>query len=562
MLQVICGVAVVRVLLLSLLGLFGLDFGLKVWPMIEDRNWTWLLFPGNGPTAVARGFWGIDGRNPLSPWWYSALRPILLGPAPYTWLYPVRLAVGVALAGAVFLVVDELGRRRRTSVAVFVAIGVLLWDFSAYDSQIQWPFYGALAVAMLGLWRYLAYLDSGRTRPYDLVFALGCYLVTIGTYTLHCGLLIAVALLGLMRCSASVPLRERARWAALDTGCFAALLGIFVLAWTPSSPLPGDVLAFERVPKQLPSSLWFLFWHQDITLFVRRVVHGWPAALWLGTLTAATVAFGALGGALETWSRANEEPAAEGPGARGPDHDLLVGLVATLLAVVAPMVAIESLSAAWYPGTRSRMVHQVYEPMRFFTVLLVVAWLRPAWRTWLLRGGFAALCAGSLLMGAEHNRELCARTAFERRWKEALAPVVKAMPRPTYVLVRLGERGAYWNYETLSDRYIQSWFEDDRVHMRVLQREASPYEGWTWWRVRLGDEVAGVGHAVPVSGSLVPAPWSNVVLVDFDGERLTVPTTITAAELAGFQVDFQRVWPISQLSQVERLRPSGVAIGE
>ncbi len=562
MLLVIGGVALARILLLCVLGLFGLDVGLKVWPMIEDRNWTCLLFPGNGPTAVARAFWGIDSRNPLSPWWYSALGPILLGPAPYTWLYPVRLAMSVALSGAVFLVVDELGRRRRTSVAVFLGLGVLFWDFSVYDCQIQWPFHGALAISMLGLWWYLRFLDSGRTRPYDLVFALGCYAVTIGTYTLHCGLFIAVALLGLARPSSTVPLRERARGAVLDAGCFAAVLVIFVLAWTSSTLLPGDVLALGRAPKQLLSSVGYLAWHQDLTLFVRRVVQGWPVALWLGAFLAATFAFATLGRVLERWLEPAEESGAEGPGARGPDQDLVVGLLVIILAVCAPMVAIESLSAAWYPGTRSRMIHQVYEPMRLCTLLLVAAWLRPAWRTWLLRGGLAAMCAGSVVLGADYNRELCVRTAFERRWKEALAPVVRAMPRPAYLLIRLGGKSKPWNYDTLSDRYIQSWFEDAQVHMRVLQREPAPQVEWTWWRIQFGDEVVGVRYAAPFSASLVPVPWSHVVLVDFDGERLTVPTTITSLELAEFQVDFHRVWPISQALLAERLRASGVATGK
>ena len=58
-----------------------------------------MLQRGRGAEA-ARLFWAIDHRNPLSPWWYIAARPIILGFD--AGLLALRYAIAALLAFAAY----------------------------------------------------------------------------------------------------------------------------------------------------------------------------------------------------------------------------------------------------------------------------------------------------------------------------------------------------------------------------------------------------------------------------------------------------------------------------
>src|SRR6516165_9932500 len=68
---------VTLVALIAALGALGFGAGLNISPIGEDYNWIDMLRRGDGADA-ARLLWAIDHRNPLSPWWYIAARPIIL----------------------------------------------------------------------------------------------------------------------------------------------------------------------------------------------------------------------------------------------------------------------------------------------------------------------------------------------------------------------------------------------------------------------------------------------------------------------------------------------------
>ena len=68
-------------LVLFLLQTLGLGVGFDVWPLGEDRVWIDILQRGQGGSA-ANIFWHINDRIPLSPWWYIALRNVILGSSP------------------------------------------------------------------------------------------------------------------------------------------------------------------------------------------------------------------------------------------------------------------------------------------------------------------------------------------------------------------------------------------------------------------------------------------------------------------------------------------------
>jgi len=143
---------------------------------------------------------------------------------------------------------------------------------------------------------------------------------------------------------------------------------------------------------------------------------------------------------------------------------------------------------------------------------------------------------------------------YKQNLKARLAPVLAAVPRPTYVVMQLAGT-ATWEADTISDRLIQTWFSRTDVHLRVLQSVPPPTPAWkTWWRVELGDDAAGVRFVVPLSDDPRPVPWTHVAIVRFDGEQVVVPPVVASTDLVGLEVDVRRATPISQAELVRRLQ--------
>jgi hypothetical protein len=73
----------------------GADFVSDVWPLGEDRG-----------LRMTRLFWSVDGRNPLSPWWYLVASLLIL--AHDSGLYLIRKLVDPLLAVSAFLLFDRV----------------------------------------------------------------------------------------------------------------------------------------------------------------------------------------------------------------------------------------------------------------------------------------------------------------------------------------------------------------------------------------------------------------------------------------------------------------------
>ena len=74
---VVCATWGLLLVCMALAQRMNYQLGFAVWPLGEDRNWIDILQNNKG-TAAARAFWEVSDRNPLAPWWYIALRPIIL----------------------------------------------------------------------------------------------------------------------------------------------------------------------------------------------------------------------------------------------------------------------------------------------------------------------------------------------------------------------------------------------------------------------------------------------------------------------------------------------------
>src|SRR6516164_2263227 len=174
-----------------------LGVGFHVHPLGEDREFTRLManYPG---LELHHQFWEtLETRNPLAPWWYQAFRPLIfLLPEG---LYLLRKLVDLFLAASVYLLVNQISRARLPKFAFACGMLVLFWNFSGYIEQILWIPLIAFGLSILSVYFYCRYLDSGRATADYLVISLLLFFVALATYSIQCGVPIAVFLLGLFR---------------------------------------------------------------------------------------------------------------------------------------------------------------------------------------------------------------------------------------------------------------------------------------------------------------------------------------------------------------------------
>jgi hypothetical protein len=397
--------------ILAIATLTTASLGFDQWPIGETRNWIWILQKGPGIDA-ASVFWGIDSRNPLSPWWYITLRPLFENTDQAFVI--MQLAMGPLLGISIYLLVDEICRGQEKLLAVSSAILCSLTLASADIGGVTWNFTGAAACSVLTIWTYLRAHRSPHRPLAWLAASYAFWLLAIGTYTLQSGAVIAIGGLTALFLTAGKPLHRRALASAVVVAPYLLIL-MLVAYWKTYDygildlPMRPSLSAFAR-------SLSFGFGtptHYDIYWTWARDV---PAAL--------TIAFLVIPSALTAiilWTLRRNN----GSELFRPKMILAIAIVAA--ALVAPTVALESSSSTWAPGTRWPMLTQLWVPL-----LAVVIFSAPLSRLRNLsarRNVFVALVAiyaGAIcLIYAGMNTRQVAFSKSEREFFVALRRVVK-----------------------------------------------------------------------------------------------------------------------------------------
>jgi hypothetical protein len=531
--------------LLGALQVAGTGLGYDVWPLGEDLNWIALLQQSRG-SRLTKLFWQIDNRNPLSPWWYLAAAPLIMG---VNWgLYVVRKLMDPLLAMAAFLLLDRLTCGRNRFYALSTALVILVWNFSRYFEQITWNFLGALALSLFCIWAYLVYADSSRKRVGYYALSLLLWFGAFATYTLQSGAIFAIALIAFVR--ASVPqtssrwerLWMRIRVGACETWPYAALFILFLMVWTTGSAegrSPLQTLQLQRAGAQLVVSIRNFLWHDDFSTFLYLTTRvatglGLVAAIAAGSMTLLVV-MRALHFPLLTGSR---EPA---PEMRGPALCLAV-----LGCLVLPTIILEATSVVWFPGTRSPMVQQVWSPVLYCTIIVLCAagitqFTTPSLGRPIAAFGVAILFGIATLVGLGYNRQLVLMTATHRAVANGLRVLAAETPGNLVFILR---PDVPWLYsDVLSDVFVQTLTRRQNVHMRVLQSDPPPEPAWAaWWRVRFETDSVFVGNSVRMIGENLP--YSQVRIVSFNGRSIHEIDPATEQDFRGLQVDWQRDTPI------------------
>jgi hypothetical protein len=551
-----CLLAILAVWLVCLAVLFTLQLcktglGLEVWPMGEDRVWINLLQNNHG-AGVARGFWVINDRNPLSPWWYVAAGPIILG-QDYG-IYFVRKLVDLVLAVITFFLIDQLGKKQHRAFALTCAILVSLWNFSFYyNEQIMWNFLMALGLTASSSLFYVKFLDAGRKQGRYLAVSLLLYFAAFSTYSIQCGALIANFCLALLRKNDGETFFCKLRAAVGDASIFASLFALYLLSWaTTSHPVSESYALHTRLfKKQFFPSLQSLIWPADYASFQSQIAANWPPFL----IALSAIGFFALFyfGFKKIWtreggvtSRVVDSTGLVDSSALSENKNFYLTVLAVIVGVSVPTILLESMSQVWFPGTRVRMIAQFVSPCLYcVTILAASNWLRKvnvSLARQFLIASFAILGVAAVLMGLQYNKSLCAQTAFERHLVDGLRPYLLSDKLDQYFVLRLDD--CHWFMSpTLDDTFIQTAFNQSVVHLRILSKDPAPPGFENIWNVELSNQ--GVKHAGFTTGD-VKVPWQRVAIVSFDGRKVHLIDPIKPEDLSGYQASFVGAAPFHQ----------------
>ena len=261
-------------IVIATLGALGFGVGFDVFPIGEDNNWIDMLQRGRG-AEVARLFWTIDHRNPLSPWWYIAARPIILGFD--AGLLALRYAIAAVLALAAYCMVVTVAGRRARAFALGVAMVSVVWMANRFTEQVIWNFQGALAASVLSVAAYARFVEEGR-RSYRLyAVSMVLWFVAFATYSIQCGAVLAIGYLAFRRAHASGvnalhSVLKRAGTAFLDTLPYLALFGLFLLLWQTTMGSFASEASFHFSLTALLQSLREGVWTSDFVLFGQLIV--------------------------------------------------------------------------------------------------------------------------------------------------------------------------------------------------------------------------------------------------------------------------------------------------
>jgi hypothetical protein len=527
-------------LLLLALQALGFGVGFNVHPLGEDRNMIRLM--ANYPSLeLHRQFWAtLESRNPLASWWYQAFSPLIfLRPEG---LYLLRKLVDLFLATSVYVLVNQISRARLPKFALACGVLVLFWNFSAYVEQILWIPLISLGLSILSVYFYCRYLDSGRATADNFVISLLLFFVALATYSIQCGVPIAVFLLGLCRRQETIGSRRlsSAVYGGIkDTFFFGVLFVLFMQIWISTS---APMIGFFRPGlflKHLPKSIANLVWHYDTSRLIGSLNQHWPLWLVVASVGVSAILFYCLFVAI---ARKEATPLAT---ASTVTHLDLVLVLAVFCALVAPTLLLESTTAIWSPGTRSRMFQQGFQPVLYLSILFLLTeyLFRRTGRgvEYVRNGGIALLCALGFVFGLEYNRTLSEQTMFERKLETGLKEILPSIGKPTHFVVKMkGMKMGVWYSGTsvsMPSLFVETAYDSNAVWLDPVYagepKASKP--------VTFGSDQQGIYS--PESGGWIP--YQDVVFLEFDGQRVTRLRNIDQETFSGYGALYAREKPLA-----------------
>jgi hypothetical protein len=219
--------------------------------------------------------------------------------------------------------------------------------------------------------------------------------------------------------------------------------------------------------------------------------------------------------------------------------------LAVFCALATPTLLLESTTAIWSPGTRSRMFQQGFQPVVYLSILFLLTeyLFRRTGRgvEYVRNVGIALLCAMAAVIGLEYNRQLSEQTMFERKFETGLKKILPTLGKPTHFVVKMKGiqfgvwgSGCAWSMPSL---FAQTAYNSNAVWLDPVY-EGEPKHSKP---VTFGSDQQGMYS--PESGAWIP--YQDVVLVEFDGQRATRLTSIDWETFSGYRALYAREKPLA-----------------
>ncbi|WP_147021750.1 hypothetical protein [Microvirga aerophila] len=505
---IVVGVAWLLLVVL-LLGLqeSGQNFGFNVWWSGEARTWMVWLQEGPGSLA-ARIFWQIDGRNPLSPWWYISVRSLILSyPAAFLVLH---LAASLLLGLACYLTVISVTRGRGRLFGISLGILTAVFLCSTRTDNVHWLLLGALACSLLSVACFAQFLNSGR-RPMWLAWSLILWTVAFQTYTIQSGAVLAVGVLSFLQEGQPYSVRNvvrRVSGAGVDVLPYVVTLLLFVLVWRTTSTTGVTETISLSDPSRIVQSLKQGLWHSDYSVYLawaRQLRPELALLVLMFVVPLLLITQGWVGGVSEH----DDAPI----GLLDLTKVLLVGVC-----LVVPTVALESTSPMHPPGSRWIMVIQFWAPLLALSLVALAVLSLPLSRglkhwTWWLAS--ASLATGAILLTLAFNQIQTDIARDEQAFMAELRRIViedrtAQAEFPRHYLIKSSSR---------------LWLPSEFVNRAYTRTQIGSYGETTFRYLTPGPTVYPPvflpdGVKNPEAGRQGFAPYSRVGVLAWDGKRM------------------------------------------
>lgn len=531
-LAIIVGAWIMLLTAFLVLGRAGYGTGLMISPMGEDQNWIALLQDGTAGT-IANNFWKIDGRNPLSPWFYIAARPLILRIA--NGLALLQYAAGLSLGLATYALLRLLAGRGGRWLAVFTTVIVVVNQANAYFDHIIWSFQLALCFSIASIVFYVLFLRTERRWILAYGISLCFWCLSFYSYTLQSGAVVAIVAcqityigvigwrthltsggLSIQQIKGRIPI-------LFDIVPYVVTFIIFLLTWITAVP-PGGGFPYVFSFARLISSLQAGIFHQDIILMfqVTKLSHfaAWYAVI--GLLLAAS-----LTGLICRVVPRSKEP--------GACRYFFIALVVVSIAL--PTLLVESGGADWPPGSRWRMIYQMTTPVLMLSITgFVLASFPTRFNQPILTIAAFAILVTSLVFSLAYNERQVSLTNSERVVREAMREAIaerstESNAGPLFVLLEVDDTFQWLPYESLRRSYMKSWFPGANVEYRILASSGYLPSNPT----RLAFKPQGI---VAV-GDSTEFPYDRVVLLQASGKSVSRSYRISRQEVISHYGDWQ-----------------------
>ncbi|MGO4389125.1 hypothetical protein AB4Y85_16470 [Microvirga sp. 2YAF29] len=517
------------VTLLLVLQASGQNFGFNVWPVGEARIWMKWLQDGPGPLA-AQIYWRIDGRNPLSPWWYISVREFIRTyPAAFLVLH-LATSLMLGLASYLLVITISAGRARLYGVSLGILAGVFVC--STRVDNIHWLFILALVCSLLSVACFAQFLNSGR-RPVWLLWSLILWMVAYQTYTIQSGAVLAVGVVSFLQGGHPYDARnlvKRAFGAVADALPYATTLLLFVLVWRTASTGVTETTSFSD-PGRIFQSLRQGLWHSDYSAYWNWALQLEPRVVLIVLVSLIPLFF------MTQWL-----------GGRSDRDDIpinfldLARLVLVGICLVVPTVVLEVTSPMHPPGSRWMMLLQFWTPLLVLSVTalaLLALPLSSRLKCWIWWGATATFATGAVVLTLGFNQFQINISRQERAFMSELRRIAVEDRRakaefPRHYLIK--PEPAYWiPSDFLSRAYIETQSKRfGEVTFRYLRSGTTMHPP-----IFRPDGVAN-----PEQGERGFAPWSRVGVLTWDGTHMTRMSGADRSAFDGLGIDWQRSEPL------------------